>query len=54
VEGNITAVAIGKTVVDSAESKTWSMGGNSKHENREIPQACRRKSPTAVRKLFRR
>ena len=40
--------------LDAAESKTWSMGGNFKHENREIPRVCRRKSPTAVRKLHRR
>jgi hypothetical protein len=37
VEGNINQDAIGKTWLDAAESKTWSMGGNFKHENREIP-----------------
>lgn len=43
VEGNTSQVVIGKTWVDSAESKTWSMGGNFKHENQEIPR------PTATR-----
>ena len=31
MEGNIAKDAIGKTLVNSAESKTWSMGGNFKH-----------------------
>ena len=31
MEGNISQVAIGKTWLDSAESKTWGMGGNFKH-----------------------
>jgi hypothetical protein len=52
VEGNTSQVVIGKTWVDAAESKTWSMGGNFKHENREIPRVCGRKSPAAVRKLY--
>ena len=40
-----------RSVSDAAESKAWSMCGNSKHENREIPWTCWRKSPAAVRKL---
>jgi len=36
VEGNIVPVVIGETGTDAAESKTWSMDGNFKHENREI------------------
>jgi len=51
VEGHATPVAIGETGADSAESKTWSMGGNFKHENREIPRVGGRKSSAAVRKL---
>jgi len=54
VEGNTKQVAIGKTCVDLAESKTQSMDGNFKHENREIPRVCGRKSSAAVRKLHRR
>jgi hypothetical protein len=54
VEGNINQIAIGKTWLDAAESKTRSMGGNFKHENREIPGVCGRKSFAAVRKLHRR
>ena len=50
-EGNITSSANGKHEVSVAESKTWSMYGNSKRENREIPPVCWRKSPAAVRKL---
>jgi hypothetical protein len=30
------------------------MRGNSKRENREIPSACWRKSPAAIRQLHRR
>ena len=38
-EGNITSSAKGKHEVSVAESKTWCMCGNFKHENREIPLA---------------
>ncbi len=50
-EGNIVTCANGKYAANTAESKTLSMCGNFKRENREIPSACRRKSPAAVRKL---
>lgn len=53
-EGNITAGAIGKCAANAAESKTSSMCGNFKRENREIPSACWRKSPAAVKELHRR
>lgn len=43
-EGNIASCATGKCEVDTAESKTWCMCGNSKRENREIPSAPRLKS----------
>jgi hypothetical protein len=52
VEGNTNQVATGETWADAAESKTWSMGGNFKRENREIPRVCGRKSFAAVRKLL--
>ena len=51
-EGNIDRVLYGKHGPSTAESQTWCMCGNSKHENREIPLACWRKSPAAVRKLL--
>jgi hypothetical protein len=54
VEGNTKGIDKARSTLDAAESKAWSMGGNSKHENREIPPAGRKKSPTAVRKLLRR
>jgi len=54
VEGNINQDVTGKTWLDAAESKTWSMGGNFKHENREIPRVGGNKSSAAVRKLHRR
>ena len=41
MEGNTKQVALGKTCVDSAESKTRSMDGNFNHENREIPSVPR-------------
>ncbi len=50
-EGNIDRAFDGKRDPSTAESKTWCMHGNSKHENREIPLVCWRKSPAAVRKL---
>ena len=50
-EGNIVRALNGKHEASTAESKTWCMYGNSKHENREIPSVCWRKSPAAVRKL---
>ena len=53
-EGNIAWVATGKTLASVAESKTWCMCGNSQRENREIPLACGRKSPPAIRELLRR
>ncbi len=53
-EGNIVACANGKYAANTAESKTLSMCGNFKRENREIPSVCWRKSPAAVRKLHRR
>ena len=43
-EGKIASCATGKCEVDTAESKTWCMCGNSKRENREIPSAPRLKS----------
>ena len=54
VEGNIDRALKGKHKSNAAESKTWCMYGNSKHENREIPLACWRKSPAAVSELHRR
>ncbi len=39
VEGSITAGATGKCAANAAESKTSSMCGNFKRENREIPSA---------------
>jgi hypothetical protein len=45
------SVRYGKCAASTAESKTLSMCGNFKRENREIPSACWRKSPAAVRKL---
>jgi hypothetical protein len=51
VEGNIDRAFDGKHEASTAESKTWCMCGNSKHENREIPLVCWRKSPAAVREL---
>ena len=54
VEGNIDRALNGKRESNAAESKTWCMYGNSKHENREIPLACWRKSPAAVSELLRR
>ncbi len=53
-EGNIALDVNGKPKVSVAESKTWSMRGNSKRENREIPSACWSKSLAAVRELHRR
>lgn len=53
-EGNIGRAFDGKHDPSTAESKTWCMYGNSKHENREIPLVCWRKSPAAVRELLRR
>ena len=53
-EGNIDCAFDGKCGSSTAESKTWCMYGNCKCENREIPSACWRKSPAAVRKLHRR
>ena len=53
-EGNIAGDATGKTLASVAESKTGCMCGNSQRENREIPLACGRKSPAAVRELPRR
>lgn len=50
-EGKIDRAFDGKHDSSTAESKTWCMYENSKHENREIPLACWRKSPAAVRKL---
>jgi hypothetical protein len=38
-EGNIDRALDGKHGSSTAESKTWCMHGNSKHENREIPSA---------------
>ncbi len=40
VEGNIDRASDGKHDSSAAESKTWCMYGNSKRENREIPEAC--------------
>jgi len=54
VEGNTLGDVIGESSEGSAESKTRCMGGNFRHENREIPPVCWRKSPAAVRKLSRR
>ena len=54
VEGNIDRALEGKHKSNAAESKAWCMHGNSKHENREIPLVCWRKSPAAVRELLRR
>jgi len=51
-EGDIVRASDGKRETSTAESKTWRMYGNSKHENREIPLACWKKSPAAVRKLY--
>ena len=39
VEGNIEASALASSSSNAAESKAWSMCGNFKHENREIPKA---------------
>lgn len=41
LEGNIAAIVIGKIAEGTAESKAWSMSGNFKRENREIPFVCR-------------
>ena len=51
VEGNTECALNGKHKSNAAESQTWSMYGNSKHENRETPLVCWRKSPAAVREL---
>ena len=51
-EGNIDRALDGKRGSSTAESKTWCMHENSKHENREIPLACWSKSPAAVRQLL--
>ena len=53
-EGNIERASEGEHESSTAESKTWSMYGNSKHENREIPLACWRKSPAAFSELHGR
>ena len=53
-EGKFVRAFDGKHDASAAESKTWCMYGNSKHENREIPLACWRKSPAAVSELLRR
>ena len=53
-EGKISCAFDGKHNTSTAESKTWCMYGNSERENREIPSACWRKSPAAVRKLHGR
>ena len=37
VEGNIGPIVSGEIGSDAAESKAWSVCGNFKHENREIP-----------------
>ena len=54
VEGNIRRIDKARSTSNAAESKNWRMDGNFKHENREILSVCRKKSPTAVRKLHRR
>jgi hypothetical protein len=36
-EGNTTSIVMARSATGAAESKTWSMGGNFKHENRETP-----------------
>ena len=52
-EGNTRSTVLARATEGSAGSMNRSMGGNSKHENRETPRARRRKSPTAVRKPLR-
>jgi hypothetical protein len=41
VEGNIASCVTGQRGASTAESQTWSMRGNSKRENREIPRVSR-------------